>query len=240
MPRSSLLRLDITSAVEFLQVRHDALQSHSFVTRDNAIELASRGKRPVTEGAFIHWVNWPTRKADLPSGFVVLSHADWENSPYVILVTALATKESELIWRFLCPVSRRLVQVVFLDQKNGRFVAREAIGRKLRQSNFSGLVSKFQRTMEMEHKCKITEEGKPKGMSQIAYEFYVELNESLELDLYLAANGLSAPKYYSDGAFNVVAMATTKTTQGASSIYSRDKPGTLRLNARSKKRLGIY
>ena len=83
---------------------------------------------------------------------------------------------------------------------------------------------------------------KPAGMNDFAFRMLNEATESLNYDFLLAASGVPEPILNDDGWFDVVAMSKKPVRKAsvAGGIYFRDKSGALKMNARSKKRLGIF
>ncbi len=105
----------------------------SFRIQDGAMVFcdADRGSNRI--GHLTLAVNWSNRKA--PSGVVILSHPDWHADRYIVLAGTPDTS-GEFRWRFFCPISRKLVQVVIFDWESQLFVARAAFGRRQRKSDF--------------------------------------------------------------------------------------------------------
>ena len=93
--------------------------------------------------------------------------------------------------------------------------------------------------MELELKYGELQE-KPAGMSDLEFRLGKEaVAESLcsNHNFLLMASGVPEPIWNEDGWFDVVAMSKKPSMGGG--IYYRDKSGALKMNVRSKKRLGI-
>jgi len=187
------------------------------------------------------FLNWPKKDQILPTGFVTVSHPNWETLPRYVLLTGTPNKDGGLSWRFLCPITRRLVQVVYFDGKSQLFVSRAAFGRGQRKSDFRRIVRNLSYLLKLEDKYGDLQE-KPAGMNDFAFRMLNEATESLNYDFLLAASGVPEPILNDDGWFDVVAMSKKPVRKAsvAGGIYYRDKSGALKMNARSKKRLGIF
>ena len=230
----------------------------TWVLMDNALRL---GKRSVYEwsfdldkgsiilckankkfpGAIRLFLNWPIKDQNAPTGFVTVSHPNWETLTRFVLLAGIPNKDGGLWWRFLCPITRRLVQVVYFDEKSQLFVSPAALGRGQRKSDFRRIVPNLSHLLKLEHKYGDLQE-KPAGMSDLEFRMLKEAAKSLEYDFLLAASGVPEPILNGDGWFDVVAMSKklVRKASVAGGIYYRDKSGALKMNARSKKRLGLF
>ena len=105
---------------------------------------------------------------------------------------------------------------------------------------FRRIVRNLGHLLKLEHKYGDLQE-KPAGMSDLEFRMLKEAAESLDFDFLLAASGVPEPILNDDGWFDVVAMSKKPVRKASvgGGVYYRDKSGALKMNARSKKRLGI-
>jgi len=213
----------------------------AFKPDKGSIILCKPSKKIPGAGKLRLSLNWPINDQIPPTGFVTVSHPRWETLARFVLLIGIPNKDGGFLWRFLCPITRRLVQVVYFDEKSQLFVSRAAFGRGQRKSDFRRIVRNLSDLLKLEHKYGDLQE-KPAGMSDIHFHMLKEGGESLEYDFLLAASGVPEPILNDDGWFDVVAMSKKPVRKAsvAGGIYFRDKSGALKMNARSKKRLGIF
>jgi hypothetical protein len=216
------------------------LYAWSFKLNAGSIVLCEANKKSPEAGRLVLSLNWPGEDQNSPTGFVTVSHPNWKTLPRFVLLAGIPNKDGGLLWRFLCPITRKLVQVVYFDEKSRLFVCRAALGRGQRRSDFRRIVRDAGRIMKLQHKYGDLSE-KPTGMSDFAFGILKEEAESLDTNFQLAASGVPEPIWNEDGWFDVVAMSKQPVRKASveGRIYYRDKSGALKLNARSKKRLGI-
>jgi hypothetical protein len=212
----------------------------SFNLNAGTIVLCESNKKSPKAGKLVLDMNWTAEDQNSPTGLVTVSHPDWETLPRFVLLAGLPNKDGGLLWRFLCPITRKLVQVVYFDEKSQLFVCRPALGRRQRRSDFRRIDRHTGHILKLEHKYgDLTE--KPAGMSDFAFDMLKEASDALNRDFRLAASGVPEPILNEDGSFDVVAMSKKPTRKDfdKSRIYYRDKSGALKMNAKSKRRLGM-
>jgi hypothetical protein len=212
----------------------------SFNLNAGSIVLCEANKKSPKAGKLVLGMNWPKEGQNYPTGFVTVSHPDWKTLPRFVLVAGIPNKDGGLLWRFLCPITRKLVQVVYFDEKSRLFVSRSALGRQQRRSDFSRIVRDVVQILKLEHKCgDLTE--KPARMSDLAFDMLKEERDALYHEFHLAASGVPEPILNEDGWYNVVAMSKRPARKDFDKgrIYYRDKSGALKMNAKSKRRLGM-
>ena len=212
----------------------------SFKLDNGSILLCKASKKSPRAGQLRLSLNWPINDQNPPTGFVAVSHPNWKTLTRFVLLAGIPNKDGGLLWRFLCPITRRLVQVVYFDEKSQLFVSRAAFGRGQRKSDIQQIVRNLGHLLKLEHKYGDLQE-KPVGIGDFEFRMFKEADESLYYDFLLAASGVPEPILNDDGWFDVVAMSKkpVRKTSVRGSIYYRDKSGALKMNARSKKRLGI-
>ena len=212
----------------------------SFKLAKGSIILCKANQKSTRAGKLLLSLNWPIKDQNFPTGFVTVSHPNWETLPRYVLLVGIPNKDGGFLWRFLCPITRRLVQVVYFDEKSQLFVSPAALGRGQRKSDIRRIVRNLGHLLKLEHKYGDLQE-KPAGMSDLEFRMLKEAAESLDFDFLLAASGVPEPILNDDGWFDVVAMSKKPVRKASvgGGIYYRDKSGALKMNARSKKRLGI-
>ena len=212
----------------------------SFKVANGSIIPCKPNKKSPKAGKLGLFLNWPINGQNPPTGFVTVSHPNWETLLRYVPLTGISNKDGGLLWRFLCPITRKLVQVVYFDEKSQLFVSRAALGRGQRKSDFRRIGRYLSNRLELEHKYGDLQE-KPAGMSDLEYRLGKEAADSRQCDFLLAASGVPEPILNEDGWFDVVAMSKkpVRKASAGGGIYYRDKSGALKMNARSKKRLGI-
>jgi hypothetical protein len=186
-------------------------------------------------------LNWPINDQNPPTGYLTVSHPNWETVPRFVLLAGIPNKDGGILWRFLCPITRRLVQVLYFDEESQLFVSPAALGRGQRKSDFfRRIVQDLSHLLKFQHRYGDLQE-KPVGMSDLEFRMHKEAAESLNYNFLPAASGVPEPILNDDGWFDVVAMSKKPVRKAsvAGGIYYRDKSGALKMNARSKKRLGI-
>jgi hypothetical protein len=185
-------------------------------------------------------LNWPAKDQNPPTGFVTVSHPDWETLPRFVLLAGIPNIDGGLVWRFLCPITRGLVQVVYFDEGSQLFVSPAALGRRQRSSDFRRIERHLGHLLQLQHKHGDLQE-RPAGMSDLRFRTLKEATEWLNIHFRLAASGVPEPIFNDDGSFDVVAMSKRPIPKAdvKGRMYYRDKSGALKMNARSKKRLGL-
>jgi hypothetical protein len=212
----------------------------SFMLDKGSFILCKANKKSPRAGAIRLSLNWPTKDQNSPTGFVTVSHPNWETLPRVVLLAGIPNIDGGLLWRFLCPITRRLVQVVYFDKESQLFVSPAALGCRQPNSDFRRIERHLSRLLQLQHKYGDLQE-KPAGMSDLAFRMLKEAAEWLNYDFQLAASGVPEPILNDDGWFDVVAMSKKPVRKASvgGGIYYRDQSGAIKMNARSKKRLGI-
>jgi hypothetical protein len=235
------LGLDTWALMEnALRLGKRSVYDWSFKLNAGSIVLREANKKSPKAGTLVLSMNWPAEDQNSPTGFVTVSHPNWKTLPRFVLLAGIPNKDGGLLWRFLCPITRKLVQVVYFDEKSQLFVCRAALGRGQRRSDFRRIVRDIGHILKLEHKCgDLTE--KPAGMSDLAFGMLKEGRDALYHDFRLAASGVPEPILNEDSWFDVVAMSKEPARKDFDKgrIYYRDKSGALKMNARSKRRLGI-
>lgn len=89
---------------------------HGAPRYNGSIILCRANKKAPKTGTIRLCLNWPTKNQNTPTGFVTVSHPDWETLPRLVLLAGIPNKDGGLLWRFLCPIARRLVQVVYFSE----------------------------------------------------------------------------------------------------------------------------
>jgi hypothetical protein len=217
------------------------LDKGDIALRCKAKNSPRKAKKSPRAGTIRLFLNWPKKVQNLPTGFVTVSHPKWETLLRYVLLTGIANKDGGLLWRFLCPITRKLVQVVYFDEKSQLFVSRGALGRGQRKSDILRIGRYLSARLELEHKYGDLQE-KPAGMSDLEYRLGKEAaDEPLSPDFLLMASGVPELILNEDGSADVVAMSKkpVRKASAGGGIYYRDKSGALKMHARSKKRLGI-
>jgi hypothetical protein len=214
----------------------------SFVLDKCSISHCKPNKRPPEAGMIRLCLDWPRKHQAPANGFAVVSHPNWKTLPRIVLLVGIPNIDGGWVWRFLCPITRKLVQVVFYDEESQLFVSPAARGRRQRRSDVRRFLRHIGHALEqLEHKYGDLEQ-KPAGMSDGTFSLLKEVADSHHVDFHLSASGVPEAILNDTGSFDVVAMskqhAVRKNTAGAGTYY-RDRSGVLKLTARSKKRLGI-
>jgi hypothetical protein len=209
-----------------------ALRSGTFIPCTTARGSSAAGR--------IHLdLKWPEAKHSSPSGLVAVSHPKWKTLPRFALLIGIRNLDGGHLWRFLCPITRQLVQVVCYDSDSGLLVSPAALGRPQRKADFHRIERDLTLLLPLQEKYGDLEE-RPAGMTDFAFEFFKLASDALTNDFYFAASGLPAPILDDDGWPDVLAMTQRRVQHHSKSgVFYRDRSGALKLNARSKKRLGI-
>lgn len=217
-------------------------QNWNFDIRDGNVTLLNRIQRwPCRGGAFLLRVMWPRGAADIAPGFVVLAHPTWRTLPQIIPLAGIPTAiPQDRDWRFICPITRGLEQILYLDSKSELFVSRQALGRRQRRSDLARVQRALLQILDLEHKYGALDENPP-NMSPWLFDQFKEAREALYLEWKLAASGVPADVLDDHGFDKLIAtsrMRSTKRTAGQT--YFFDKSGSLKMSPVLKKRLGIF
>jgi hypothetical protein len=192
-------------------------------------------------------VSWPRGSKTAPSGFVCIHNPAWETLPRIILLTGSPTKTGDHLWRFLCPITRKLVRNIYFDPTSQLFVSRATLGREQRRGDFSRIVRHVGQTLELGAKFdRLNAQPPTAGMKKVLTDLGLEALEASVEDEHilflLAASGVPSPVYREDGSFDVIAMSRKKAPDRrnhVSKIYTCDKSGSLKLSTASRKRFGM-
>ena len=120
-----------------LRLDKPLIHEWSFDLDKGEIAIVGKAKKSSRAGTIHLFLNWPNTDQNLPTGFVTVSHPSWKTLPRYVLLTGIPNKDGGFLWRFLCPITRKLSQVVCFDEKSQLFVSRAALGRGQRKSDFS-------------------------------------------------------------------------------------------------------
>lgn len=225
---------------EALRLGKRPVYDWSFKLDKGSASLCRANRRSPGAGAIRLSLNWPTKEQNPPTGVVAVSHPDWDTLPRIVLLAGIPNIDGEFVWRFLCPIARRLVQVVYFDKESQLFVSPAAMGRRQRRSDVRRLERHFIRLLQLQHKYGDLQE-KPAGMSDLVFRALKEAAEWLDIHIRLAAGGVPEPIFNDAGWLDVAAMSKRAFPKAdvKGRMYYRDKSGALKMNARSKKRLGL-
>lgn len=238
------LCLDVSTLIDrTLALGPRRLYSWPIAFEDGSLRFAERKS---ATARLVMQISWP-RGNGAPSGWVCIHNPAWETLPRIILLTGSPTNTGNHLWGFLCPITRKLVRNIYFDPRSQLFVSRAGLGHKQRRGDFSRIERHFGRTLELGAKFdRLNAQPPTAGMKKVLTDLGLNaLEESIETEhilFLLAASGVPAPVYRADGSFDVIAMSRKKTVarpNNVNKIYTRDKSGSVKFNAASRKRFGV-
>jgi hypothetical protein len=187
-------------------------------------------------------MSWPAKISDCARGLVWIDHEHLKQVGQILILTGEPTKAGGWIWKFTCPLSKRQVQVLYLDVARERFVSRYAIERKLRPRR-PRTRRLWQNWLEaVETKSDFSLEG-PNALTAAGRGIIEIFDKAIDLRkrlYYYAENNLPKLTLLDVGIASRV--ATLKARRGRANPdwpYYRDKSGALRMKAKFRKKSGL-
>lgn len=195
-----------------------------------------------TKGGALLITGWPYTDSEKIAVLKVVDKALSEQSPFIALLSGPADKSGTRDWRFFCPVTRTLVQMLYFDPVAEHFCSRRAIGRPRRPVNFEkfeqaimGWCEVLERREKFLEGYDSTRAGAQEQLAELDFDLALRV---MQRDFML--NHLDGPYFFADDFFVPLPSrkrSTDRTTQ--QSIYSRSSTGDIKLTRKAKKRLGM-
>src|SRR6266850_4918715 len=185
-PRNSLYLDTWMLMANALRRGKRAIYSWSYEIKNGSIVLCKGSKKSPRAGRIKLTMNWALKGQNSPAGVLTIAHPSWQTLPRVVLLAGIPNKDGGWLWRFLCPITRKLVQVVYFDEDSQLLVSRAALGRKQRKSDFRRIGRDLTGILTLQHKYGDLSE-KPTRMSDFAFGILKEGAEALNYDFLLAA-----------------------------------------------------
>ncbi len=214
----------------------------SFRLVGDRIAPSNLAPKSIKQGTLLIEMTWPTKSSGCARGLVWIDHDHLKRVGQILILTGEPTKAGGWIWKFTCPLSRRQVQVLYLDLGSERFVSRHAIEKKLpeRRPRTRRLWRNWKEACETKAEFCLDGPGAQTAGGRTIIETF---NKTIALTarlFYYRENHLPKVTIINVGYASL--MATLKKRRARANPawpYYRDKSGALRMKAKFKKKSGL-
>ena len=198
--------------------------------------------KSIFQGTFLLEMRWPTRSSDCARGLVWIEHDHLKRVGQILIVTGEPTKAGGWVWKFTCPLSKRQVQVLYLDLASERFVSRHAIEKKLpqRRPRTRRLWRNWMKACDTKAAFCLDGPGAQSAGGWAIIEIFDETIDQAARLYYYRENHL--PKMTLIDVGYASFKATLKKRRPRANLtwpYYRDKFGALRMKAKFRKKFSV-
>ena len=160
----------------------------------------------------------------------------------VLALTGVPRPAGGWVWTFVCPVSNKLVPVLYFDPRQGRFVSPPMFGRDLEPTGPEAnrpLWRKWMKAWQQKQKYDLSGPSRSTMTNgKIREIFDKTIDQTMRLYLY-AENNIPKLALFDLGHASRSAISRRRRIPIAGSVYYREKSGALRMKAEFTKKFGL-